>query len=571
MARKNTTTKLRNEKLELDFSSGQNSPDLLSLIESITWSAEGIRLEFKMMAEKDAITTLADFLSVTRDQAVLFAVITEMSLQQNVTMDMLARFMNCKMVRMMAILDNLEALEQRLLIKRIGGADKRREAFSQLAFTVPKHVLEVLRKADNSLLGKKSAINFPALLDQLKQALNDREDDIISVAQFMHECEDLLEQGKNLPYVHYLNGKLNKTSSKIVTLILILSGLTGKTDNPPENFYEVVFSNLRDQVEFNRLISTGQHELLRSGVLVVSGSGHEGRSLNLGSASQNLLFIDFPELFEQAVPAEGLMLHHKIAKKVLHFDPEINDRISDLERLLGAQEFNRYRERAKMLGVSHGITAIFFGHPGTGKTELALQIARKTRRNLMMVDLSETRSMWFGESEKNVRRIFEQYRDALKTSPTEPILFINEADGLLSRRLDIGKTAQSITHTQNLIQNILLQELEDFNGILIATTNLTGNLDKAFERRFLLKIDFPRPGSGVRQQIWLSKLPELSPEMALTLAERFDFTGGQIENQVRQLLMKRVLNEDLDLFETLLQTCEQETGFTDRKPIGFNG
>ncbi len=128
-----------------------------------------------------------------------------------------------------------------------------------------------------------------------------------------------------------------------------------------------------------------------------------------------------------------------------------------------------------------------------------------------MVDLSETKSKWDGESEKQVKGIFDNYRELLQCTFPEPILFINEADGLLLQRLNIGKASCNISHTHNRIQNILLQELERFKGILIATTNLTDNLDKAFEQRFLLKIDFPRPDAMVRQQIWLSKLPELNP------------------------------------------------------------
>lgn len=114
-----------------------------------------------------------------------------------------------------------------------------------------------------------------------------------------------------------------------------------------------------------------------------------------------------------------------------------------------------------------GITAIFFGQPGTGKTELALQLAKKTHRNLMMVDLSETQIMWYGESEKRVKGIFDNYRELLKSHTPEPILFINEADGLLSQRLEIARSSYSVSHTQNRIQNILLQELEKFKGILI--------------------------------------------------------------------------------------------------------
>ncbi len=95
---------------------------------------------------------------------------------------------------------------------------------------------------------------------------------------------------------------------------------------------------------------------------------------------------------------------------------------------------------------------------------------------------------------------------------------------------------------ENSIQNIILQEMEKLDGILIATTNLTTNLDNAFERRFLYKIRFDRPDEKVKEQIWASMLPTLSEEDARELAHGFDFSGGQIENIVRKKEIKFIID-----------------------------
>ena len=124
-------------------------------------------------------------------------------------------------------------------------------------------------------------------------------------------------------------------------------------------------------------------------------------------------------------------------------------------------------------------------------------------------------------------------------------------------------------HAINTIQNILLQALENFEGILIATTNLTDNLDKAFERRFTFRINFPKPDSSVRMSIWKNKLPDLSEEEAGMLGERFDITGSEIEVQVRQVLLKKVLDKKTDLYNLLVESCSKDHGFTGRKKIGF--
>lgn len=570
MPGKRSTKNQEKNNLTLNFIYDDDTHDYLSMIESISYDVEECGLLFEIISDQESLLSLSDFLSLSHSQSALFSVIAEMSLREDVTIDMLARFFKCKVVRILSLLDDIEALEKMNLVKRIVKVEKRKEMYRDLSFTVPKNVMEALRTANPGLLETNRKLDFTALLDQLKQALNEREDELITVPQFLREAENLLKQGSRLPFVHYLNTKLSKTSSKTLALLLVLFKLSGKTDTPPEYFFSILFSNLRDQIEFGRRITNGGHELVWKRVVRVSESGHDNYQLLLSQEAQNLLSIDFPELLMTDVPQNRLKSHKAITEKTLYFNGEVNERIVELEKLLGRQEFIRYRESAARLGMSHGITAIFFGSPGTGKTELALQIARKTQRDLMIVDLSQTRSMWFGESEKQVKRIFDHYRELLEASPTEPILFINEADGLLSHRLDISRGSHSVSHTENIIQNILLEELENFRGILIATTNLTRNIDKAFERRFLLKIDFPKPDQTVRQKIWLSKLPELTPEMAATLSQRFDFSGGQIDNQVKQLLIKRVLNPDTDLLQALIQSCEKEMGFTERKPIGFS-
>lgn len=126
----------------------------------------------------------------------------------------------------------------------------------------------------------------------------------------------------------------------------------------------------------------------------------------------------------------------------------------------------------------------FYGTPGTGKTETVLQIARKTGRDLIQVNVSEVKSMWVGESEKNIKGIFDDYKQKVKQSVKAPILLFNEADAIIGKR-QVG-AERAVEKMENSIQNIILQEIEQLDGILIATTNLAENMDKAFERRFLM-------------------------------------------------------------------------------------
>ena len=124
---------------------------------------------------------------------------------------------------------------------------------------------------------------------------------------------------------------------------------------------------------------------------------------------------------------------------------------------------------------------------------------------------------------------------------------------------------------ENTVQNIILQEIENLSGILIATTNLTKNMDKAFERRFLYKIEFTKPSPAARQSIWQSMMPVLSPADSETLAARFDLSGGQIENIARKRTVDTVISGGEPSLEALLSFCQDELLETADagKKIGF--
>jgi SpoVK/Ycf46/Vps4 family AAA+-type ATPase len=175
--------------------------------------------------------------------------------------------------------------------------------------------------------------------------------------------------------------------------------------------------------------------------------------------------------------------------------------------------------------------------------------------------------MWFGESEKQIKGIFEKYRELLKIEKIAPILLFNEADAVIGKRKDTA--SGNCDQTENAIQNIILQEMENLDGIMIATTNLTQNLDNAFERRFLYKIEFGKPSAEAKSKIWRSIIPALQAEEAAELSLRFDFSGGQIENIARKSTVDSIISGNEPDFDALLFHCENELLTNDRKPIGF--
>ena len=199
---------------------------------------------------------------------------------------------------------------------------------------------------------------------------------------------------------------------------------------------------------------------------------------------------------------------------------------------------------------------MLYGAPGTGKTESVYQIARETGRPLWKVDLTELKSMWFGESQKKVKALFDTYKELCSGQKRMPILLLNEADAILGTRN--SNTQNPTQSTDNAIQNIFLDCLEDFEGILFATTNLEKSLDPAFERRFLFKIEFERPEAEAQQQIWKAMLKELTTSQAKILSENYNLSGGEIENVLRKLSMMRILNDKVEVFKTVQELCVTE-------------
>lgn len=254
--------------------------------------------------------------------------------------------------------------------------------------------------------------------------------------------------------------------------------------------------------------------------------------------------------------------------KQLFLNAEERRSFDELSSLLTRKNLRQVNSRLKAAGMSSGFTCLFYGAPGTGKTEAAFQLANLTGRDLYQVNMSEMHDMWVGESEKNVRRLFSAYQDVRKKSKQVPILLLNEADAVLGKRLEA--VYRSTDQMENRIQNIFLQELEDFQGILIATTNLAQNLDGAFERRFLYKVQFNLPDADVRRRLWQSMLPALQETEAAWLSEEFvAFAGGQIANVARKVTVDEVLHGERTPLDRIAVYCRQEHIASARNPIGF--
>jgi ATPase family associated with various cellular activities (AAA) len=185
----------------------------------------------------------------------------------------------------------------------------------------------------------------------------------------------------------------------------------------------------------------------------------------------------------------------------------------------GAWRFDR------KLSLGRGLNAMFTGQPGTGKTMAAEVIGAELGVEILKIDLSQIVSKYIGETEKNLRQLFDQAASA------NAILFFDEADALLGKRSDVKDAHDRYANTETAY---LLQKMEEYPGITILATNLRQNMDPAFTRRMRFIIDFPFPEEEDRLRIWQSVLPSevpLGPDVDFAmLARQFRLSGGSIRN-----------------------------------------
>ena len=266
------------------------------------------------------------------------------------------------------------------------------------------------------------------------------------------------------------------------------------------------------------------------------------------------------------------MLHSftQIKEKQIFYNDAEGKSISRLTSLLAEDKYQGVVKRLEERGMRKGFASIFYGSPGTGKTESVLQIARKTGRDIMRVEIAGLRDKWVGQSEKNIKGVFYRYKELCKNCEKAPILFFNEADAIFGTRME--KAEHSVDKMNNSIQNIILQEMEEFEGILIATTNLTGSLDLAFERRFLFKVEFKKPEKAVKAKIWKSMLGDfLKNEEVIELASMFDLSGGAIENIARKHTIDYILEGETPDIHKIEEYCRIEMyNINKRAKVGFS-
>lgn len=254
------------------------------------------------------------------------------------------------------------------------------------------------------------------------------------------------------------------------------------------------------------------------------------------------------------------------------------------QELLNAVDMTKTMKVLKRWGVkpslaqkeASSVKILLYGISGTGKTITAQALAGEAHAKLFKVDAANLVSSFVGESTKNVKRVFEEYYNYVKNSKETVFFFINEADQLLSSR---GMIHQAADKEYNQMQNLLLEEIENFQGVFIATTNLIELFDVAWNRRFNIKIRFDVPKYETRLKLWqvhISEKMPLAPDVNLEKLAEYELAGGSIANVVYNAARKaaaRTGTEQIITQKDFLDAIDKEMksilGLSAKK-VGFN-
>ena len=514
---------------------------------------------------KNPLAFLRGELGLTDIQIVVLAMMIEAG--EPLSWKKMGNYLNVSRLMMMTYSEEIEEMVKKRWFARSASFEMGRH---YEGFSLVYGVVTALRHNKPFVPEKIDGLTEQQFVDKLESRIdknfNDRNVSFRDDEEWMVQ---LCEANPHLPLCHEVLKFSDDIHVQSLLLMIVYDyaqwegtdgeGLTFETINDlyPEEFEcDFMREHLRD----------GDHPLMQCGYIeqkCADGMADTEQYMLTTRAKNELLAAYKPshkkcKRMQQRMGSRFLKDYKTIKEKPLFYNETEQQQIERLTSLLSVDNFPNIQKRLEEEGMRKGFACLFYGGPGTGKTETVLQIARQTGRNLMQVDIAGMRDKFVGESEKNIKAVFQRYRELCRNSEVKPILFFNEADGIFGKRSTFGGNNPSVEKMDNAMQNIILQEIEDLEGILIATTNLTNNLDTAFERRFIFKIEFHKPDTKVKSLIWRSMLKDLSDEDARQLATNFDFSGGQIENIARKRTVDYILSGKYASLEEIEAYCRAE-------------
>lgn len=507
--------------------------------------------------QDDYAKRIDTYLNTTRFQSIVFVSIFEMNSENNEPdISMLSKHLKCSTMELLAYKDDIEQLFARGFLKSTYLAIATKESWKE-NYRIVQEVQDAVFMSRSLKVEPPKPLTTVEICLEIEQQVDCCRRNEISYHLLYYGWDVLKSSYAHNPLIQYLNQNNFNTRDSMAFLYIVAENLNGVKKFKVDHFSEGLSPKKESRLLFEKMIYEKKWSPVSKGLVDIQGQHSNDATVSLTpKACKILKSYKLPVSLNDSPTEDTLIRPINIVKKKLFYNAFAKAEIDSITASLKPLKYKQIKKSLKSEGYATGICTLFYGAPGTGKTEGVYQIAKATGRSIWKVDLSELKSMWFGESQKLVKALFTNYKELCTEEKRTPILLLNEADAILGKR---NTNAQHSTDkAENAIQNIFLDCLEEFEGILFATTNLEQSLDTAFERRFLFKICFERPDQETRAKIWKSKLKEVPKKVVIQLASQYDLSGGEIANVVRKFKMVRVLEPGVEVLGTLVGFCEGE-------------
>lgn len=525
---------------------------VLEAFENIVELAKDSNLDDKFFDNASACIRYASRkLALSPMQTVLLALFVDRSEDNRILISEIASYAGCRTTKILRLSSEIDVLENKHYLR----ASRSRDS---LSYRVPRAVLNALKESRSYVYTTEPVSDLQSFFDRFNDLMGEMNNNETTYEALLQQTGEYLSEIKDSYFARTL--KKLVLDDEVRLLFIYMAHLFVENNDD-----RIGFGDLDNLYDDNKIPGWCKNELRgHTSELfdsnLIENVNEEGMArsdcFKLTEYAKSDVLSEL-KINIKAKSRESLIKFDSFPEKKLIYNPSEKSQITELSSILSADRFCEIQSRLRNAGMRTGFCSLFYGSPGTGKTETVYQIARATGRDILRVDVDKIKSCWVGESEQNMKKLFDRYRNICNDSTLAPILLFNEADAILGVRME-GAT-RAVDKMENSIQNIILQEMESLEGIMIATTNLTGNLDKAFERRFLYKVQFSRPTVEARSQIWQAMLPSLTENDAKALASQFDLSGGEIENITRKYTVNAILSgqDGIDL-QSIIEICRNE-------------
>jgi hypothetical protein len=503
----------------------------------------------------------------TRSAVLMAAILEKTNTGGGVDKEDLANYIGCSNIEFISCGADLRELEKKGIIQ-VNNCHRE-------VFRITNEAFKAIEKDADFVPPKMSGLTAEELFMRIRGCFIRYRKDDIDEDRLIEELDSLVHNNDHLTFCRKaldsaLYGRCDDTERRMFFYLCHRYVMHGESSVEVDTLLHFVDGMILDPITARNCLSAGSTDMQTSGL--VEFANEDGmantEALSLSDVVRNEFLGDVERKEPPKETNSDLVSADSIVAKELFYNEAEAVQIGRLAGLLEEENYQGIRARLAETGMRKGFNVLFYGAPGTGKTASAFELARRSGRDIFVIDMSKLRSKWVGDSEKCIKSVFSIYRRMCRKNGRVPILLFNEADAIFMKRIE--NVEHSVDQMNNTMQNIILQEMENLDGILIATTNLVGNLDPAFERRFLFKVEFHKPDAASRAKIWKSMIGSLSEADATTLAGRYEFSGGNIENVARKSSVEYVLTGQQPTVDTLSTFCEEETyAKAERKRIGF--